>query len=508
MKVKGVLSLYTSLLRLFFILGFLMVCGIKTSYEEEEISFGPLFDKRTDPVEGSDETSFLGPLITYKEKEGAREFGFRPLFYFAENEEEDTTEFDFLYPLMTYDRDKEDKRLQLLLYLFTYDIALSPGRKAEKEFTLFPLIFSKSAEKEEDSYFALFPFFGKIKDKFRRDEINFVLFPLYLETKQGEVRNYSFLWPLFGYYTGGGQKGFRFWPLFGYTKKEGEFESKFALWPIYISQRSKMEEVEEPSFPLFPSYYREFLLLFPFYQSFKSQGRTSTIYLWPLFSHVVDEKKKFERWDAPWPIISYERGEDRSLGRFFPLFMKRTTGTYESAFFLWPLYRFDKTLLGNSERTRRRFLYFLYSDIKEKATREGGRDSRRIDVWPLFTYKRDAEGNIGFHFLSILEPFLHENKGIERNYSPLWRLYQFRKESGGRKVSSFLWNIYRQESDKDYLKVGFRPIIPIFSYERNIEGSDFSVLGGLFGYKLKDDREFFKFFFIPIPISKEEKKSE
>ena len=44
--------------------------------------------------------------------------------------------------------------------------------------------------------------FGNMKNKFYKDEIRFVLFPLFLQTREGEEINSSFLWPFFAYYKG------------------------------------------------------------------------------------------------------------------------------------------------------------------------------------------------------------------------------------------------------------------------------------------------------------------
>ena len=200
---------------------FLLILSVPPSFGDEDFSLGPLFHVDRDKDHDSQEIDALGPFITSKRDKSRSEFGLRPLFYLVEDRESDSTEFDFLYPVATYDRREEDRRFQFLVYLLSYESNMKPSGFREREFTLFPLIFTKSAEDKEKSYFALFPVYGRVQDKFFRDEINFFLFPLFLQTKRGEATAYSFLWPIFGYYTGGGQEGFRLWPLFGYRKKEG-----------------------------------------------------------------------------------------------------------------------------------------------------------------------------------------------------------------------------------------------------------------------------------------------
>jgi hypothetical protein len=474
---------------------FSLTVVVNLSFGEGDFGLGPLLSIEDDKTQESQEQEIeaLGPFITSKRTDKTSEFGFRPFFYLVEDRERDSTEFEFLYPIATYDRREGSWGFQFLLYILSYESNKKASSFREKEFTLFPLIFAKSAERKEDSYFALFPIYGRIKNKLAKDEINFFLFPLFLQTKSGETTNYSFLWPIFSYYTGGGQEGFRFWPFFGYRKKEGMLDEKFALWPIYVSREWVFFGEERRSFSIFP-----------FYSTLQSPQRTQTTYLWPFLNHLVDKKEGIERWDVPWPLINFTRGDKRE-NRVFPLYAIKIDGKDEEGFFLWPLYRYSTLLLGDHRRTKKSVLFFLYSDIKEEPTVEDGRNGRKIDVWPLFSYRRDTKGNRSFHLLSLLEPFLSGNKGIERNYSSFWRLYEWKEDKDGRRVHSFLWNTFRSERYEEKLKIDFRPIIPIFSYKDSGDKSKVYFFGGLFGYKSDQDKKTIRLFFVPINILSSDK---
>jgi hypothetical protein len=222
----------------------------------------------------------------------------------------------------------------------------------------------------------------------------------------------------------------------------------------------------------------------------------------------VDKKKGIERWDVPWPFFNFTRGKEEEETRIFPLYSSEKSEKDEEGFFLWPLYRYDRGTFEDYKRTRNSVLFILYSDIKEEPIIEGGRSGRRIDFWPLFSYKRDREGNLSFNFLSILEPFLSYNEGIERNYSSFWRLYQWKRYNDGRKTSSFLWNMFKSESGKEGIKINLQPIIPIFSYKDWEDESKIYFLGGLFGYKSDHYKKTIKLFYIPINISSQENTDE
>jgi hypothetical protein len=481
----------------------------------EGINLGPLLNTERDPKSHAEEINAIGPFITSRRSDEATEFGFRPFFYLVNDREKNSSEFDMLYPFATYDRRNDNWRFQLFVYLLYLQSERTKNGFDEKEFSLFPFIFSKSAESKENSYFAFFPFYGNMKNKFYKDQVRFVLFPLFLQTRNGEEIHTSFLWPFFGYYKGGGQRGFRFWPLFGYRKKERKLDEKFVLWPIFMSRKQMFYDEE-----------RKMLAIFPFYTNFESPDFTNRTYLWPFFNYVEDKKKGFKQLSSPWPFIGFTRGS-RSGNRFFPLyahFMGERGGgrvipfssevNRESSeegnqdtdgFILWPLYRYSSVKLEDYRRNSKSILFFLYKDVKDEPTIEGGTSGRRIDSWPLFSYRRDNEGNRSFQFISLLEPLTYGVDGLERNYSPLWRFFEWKKYSDERTVTSFLWNTFRTESSKETTKVRFQPIIPIFSYSRIAGESKTHFFGGLFGYQNIGTKRKLKFLFVPIAVGSREK---
>ncbi|MBI4228132.1 MAG: hypothetical protein HY693_00275 [Deltaproteobacteria bacterium] len=457
----------------------------------------------------------LGPFITSKKNEKLTELGFRPFFYSIKDGEKNSSEMDILYPFATYDKRDGNWRFQLLAYLLYLESEKTKNGFSEREFNLFPFIFSKRAEDPEDSYFALFPFFGKMKNKFYKDEISFVLFPLFLQTRNGDEINRSFLWPFFGYYNGGGQSGFRFWPLFGYRKKEEKLDEKFVLWPFIISSKRVFYGEERSTFSILP-----------FYTSFESPNFTNKTYFWPFFNYVEDKKRGFKQLSAPWPFIGFTRGT-REGNRFFPFYAdymgeggggivpfysensieSRGKGYQDrDGFILWPLYRYSSVTLEDYRRSRKSILLILYKEIKDEPIIEGGTSGRRINLWPLFSYRRDNDGNRSFQFFSLLEPLVSGVDGLERNYSPLWRFFEWKKYSDGRTVTSFLWNTFRTEYSEEATKVSLQPIIPIFSYTRAVEGSKTLFFGGLFGYQNTGAIRKLKFLFVPITIGSGEKE--
>ena len=132
----------------------------------------------------------------------------------------------------------------------------------------------------------------------------------------------------------------------------------------------------------------------------------------------------------------------------------------------------------DSRRTR--ICFFLYSDLAEKNT-ETEAVRRRVDFWPFFTHRRDFNGNSRLQVVALLEPFMPENKGIERNYSPLWSVWRSENNPrAGASSQSLLWNLYRREATPDAKKCSL--LFGLFQYQSGSKGKNMRLfyipLGG------------------------------
>lgn len=481
---------------------FLSVFCVKLYYAGG-LGLGPLYEHREVPGGLEERTEMLGPVIVSSMDGPREELGFRPLFYWASDGDADTQSLDVLFPFSSYRSKRGEVSFHALFHIVGYKESLYAGEHEERELTLFPLLFTRSSSAPERGYFALFPIYGSMNGKFFRDEIEFFLFPLYLKTTKGAQTTTSYLWPVFAVHSGEGQKGFRVWPLFGYRKQEQQ-EVKFALWPVFV-QSSRVfygEEIESSS-------------VFPLYSTVRSERGHHTTYLWPFINHTLDKERGYERWDVPWPLANYTRQlDDRSREeegykhqrRLFPLYSRDVSGRDSDGFFLWPLYRYNVRYMADHTRRRTSFLLFIYQDTRETARYPGARDTRRVHLWPLLTYERDTDGHRNISVISPLGPFLMHNKGVERNYEPLWTIFSWKKTPEGYHRSSFLWNTFVTESDGSRLKVRLRPIVPLFSLKKSERGTKVSFLGGLLGYSRKDGEDGvrkrrLKLLYIPFTIS-------
>jgi hypothetical protein len=117
----------------------------------------------------------------------------------------------------------------------------------------------------------------------------------------------------------------------------------------------------------------------------------------------------------------------------------------------------------------------------EKNT-ETGAEKQRVDMWPFFTWRRDFNGNSRLQILAPIEPVLPNNRGIERNWAPLWSLWRAENNlKTGARSRSLLWNLCRSDQTPDSKKI--------------------SLLFGLFQYQSAGETNKLRLFYIPVPES-------
>jgi hypothetical protein len=98
---------------------------------------------------------------------------------------------------------------------------------------------------------------------------------------------------------------------------------------------------------------------------------------------------------------------------------------------------------------------------------------------PFFTYRREYDGSSRLQILAPLEPVLPNNRGVERNWSPLWSIWVSEHNTqNDARSQSVLWNLYRHESSPSSKKC--------------------SLLFGLFQYQSDAEMKMIRLFYIPV----------
>lgn len=450
-------------------------------------SAGPLFSAFDLTLEAGERTEALGPFFYSQAVDSHSGWGVPPLFSTFGDSELDSREYDILYPVLTYDRFGTEHRWQFLQWLSFAGSNTQPGAE-QRRFTLFPIYWQQRSTDPAENYTAVWPFHGHLKRRLLRDEITFTLWPLYVRTlrTRGNIDTRNYIVPIFHNRTGDGLTGWQAWPLIGSESKVvttntnmwGDVESipgherQFLFWPFCLSETRGIGSTNQA----------EFRAMLPFFTSLRSPARDSTTYLWPFgLTRTEDRARRYSETQFLWPVFARARGEGKTVNRVWPLFGRTRTPQQERNFLLWPLYIHRTSQTEFLERERSRVLFFLYSDFREHRL-PTDQSRRRVDVWPLFTHSRDLNGHTRLQVFAPLEPLIPDNKGVQRNWSPLWSVWRAEHNATNNAASqSLLWNLYRRD--------------------RNEAGTRTSCLFGLFQHHRTPHGSGLRLFFVPLKKS-------
>ncbi|HEY5973729.1 MAG TPA: hypothetical protein VIU41_03215 [Geobacteraceae bacterium] len=445
------------------------------------VTIWPLVDYRESPAEGFSNLAILGPLFKWQQSRDTSEYAVRPLFSRSTDTKNDSSTSDYLYPLASSETTPEVSRFQFLKLYQKNTLRKDEEADREQDSMFFPFYISGTSKKY-GPYTSVFPFYGDIYERFWRDEYHYVLFPIYGRTVKNGTTNTNVLYPLFGTTSGEQESGFKFWPLYGQSSKTGVYRKRFVLWPIYTSEESGLDTAN----PV------DKLFLFPLYAATDSPDLSSRTYLWPFFGHTVDRAHSSEEWDLLWPFWLIASGKERNVSRFLPFYSKEEYKGDSKHWYLWPIFKQETMISPSFRQEKSRVLYFLFTDNQEEWPTDGA-SRRRTAAWPLFVYNRDTRGVKSFSFPAPVEPIL-DKPGIEKNWAPLWRIYQQRWNDQGDSAASLLWNLYWHEQRGDSLAYELFPLVRYRSLPRLTE---FQFLKGLVTYRQAAGQSSLRFFWLP-----------
>jgi hypothetical protein len=449
-------------------------------------------------------TEGVGPFF-YRQHTDTEETLAFPPFFSRYQDSLETREDDFLYPLLTYEAHGQEYRWQFI-ELFGFSGGANPEGGGAKRTTIYPFYFSQRSTDSNEDYTAVVPFYGHIKHHLLMDDVFFVMFPLYSETHNKGYVTDNYLYPFFHLRHGDHLEGWQFWPVAGQEHKDitsatngfGDVsvvpghDKFFALWPIYYKNATDLG-TDDPE---------RNLGVLPFYAQLRSPQRDSSTVIFPFFSWIDDRERKYHEWQLPWPFVIFSRGEGKHTSRVWPLFSQShvtrfTTNSFfsfdltgatlagppahataESDSYLWPVWQYHGFHSDLLEQKRERVAFFLYENTVEKNL-ANGKMKQRVDMWPFFTWHRNAQGSERLQVFAPVEPAVPDNAGLERNWSPLWSLWRAEyNATTGQASQSLLWNLYRRESTPA---------------RRNS-----SLLFGLFQYKKEGENKQLRCFYGPV----------
>ena len=411
------------------------------------------------------EKRFFGPLASYKHESDRTSLTIRPIFFSYDSNEGGV--YNYFYPLGKSSKDKS----------YFVPFYISRGLSQSEEPTIDTPISSQTSDtsllllfhgvSSRGSYGGLFPFYGKLYDRFGKDEIGFLLWPLYSYTETDGATKTNLLWPFFTIYTGT-EKGFKLWPLMGSRERQGIKKSSFFLWPVFYKEKDGINS-DEPVDKFYAM---------PFYLSSQSKTREEYMFMFPLYWYSKNPNGEKRR--ILWPIFSFANREDATGYSIFPLISSEKKDSYSTFSILWPvLYNETKWSINDRQYMKKRVL-LINRYVEDE-------DGLFFNVWPIFE-RQEEQGRTHLFMPSIL-PI--RSSDFDKIIKPLFTLMEHRVE-GNRSMSSFLYGLFTKEEDDDEnWKARFAFIFELKKESGNL---GFELLSGLLGF----DNSRIKVLFIPF----------
>jgi len=457
-----------------------LACGSGCAGPGSDVHVAPLYSNLSTAGGGREVEALAGIMrVRYPTPDGAwKSTAFRPL---ASRERLDNGETltRFLVPLGTQRVTAEESVTQLLP-ISRFSKRHTKEGAVEWRFFSLPGIFWSKDEKG-DTWRAIFPFGGRIRDSFTYDSITFVLWPLYMKTKREGRVSHHVLWPFFVYSTKPGlPKSWRIWPFYGVTHSEF-YTRSFWLWPLFHKQRNLHGNVHDSSD------LEQRWSFWPLFSYGKRKSYRAVSAPWPFIGWSYDPASGFWAWDGPWPLVRIQRpGTETDVAtrtRFWPFYSHYRGDELDSTWLPWPLVNVRKETYRNGSRDSE--FVFPFWQRWEKVDADEHHLASYAKLWPL--WQKYTEGDSGRTALPALNPLWH-TPVIDDHYAYLYELYTREWTAAG--VSERSWGgLWRRERDATERRTYVAGIWARRVYMRDgVRRSETSVLFGLLRWRRSDGR--------------------
>lgn len=421
-------------------------------------------------------------------RKGQKDIILRP---FYSNYEDELSAHKFntsLYPLY-YSEQTNHWSKWTFLFVFSHDSTLHDDTGDDSDLVLSPLFQWGRGETDKDRYVAFFPFFGKMKSKLSWGEINFFLFPLYVDWNHKEFKARSIFYPLLLWGSSDIRSEQRFLPFFSKKSHIAKFEHYSVFWPLLQWGRDSLDKKEPTSFSF----------LFPIYNIKSSQygNMKSHAFLWiPLLGSLVgygyDKRTSEVNYNFLFFLMQYGYSNSKDYRKhiFFPFYGYSRFASKEFTFITPFFVHMRSDTYGVKSNSYYLIPFFYYKEmhyIKEE------RADSYYKVWPIFKWHRDAEGNLFWNTLSL---FPIRSTTLERIWDPFVSIIEYKKFINGEKRLSLMMRSYTQRWTEDELHI-YVPFLLDLSLEK--EKTSWKFLYGFLGYeRIEEKRHLQVLWFISI----------
>jgi len=430
-------------------------------------------------VEGEGKRDYWQFLFFYDSitGKGQKEFYLHPFYGSYRNEEKAYYQKSILFPLY-YKRGTDTWSRWNVLNLFSGESTAHQDTGKDNDFMISPLIHWGSGDTEKENYTLLFPFYGHNKSKLGQHELKYILWPVYMSWTYKDYSATSVIWPLTLFGSSPTRSDIRILPFYSSKVHEGKYSHKSILWPI----------VQWGSDDLDKKVPRHYFGVFPFYARKWSEDKSMSAHavLWPLFTWGSDTKRESYNIHLFWFFYQYEYNKDPYIRKhiIFPFYGHYRFGDAKGEYFndtefyfLWVNMQTRSAVMDSDYQM---LIPFYYNE--HRYFKASGEHDYYLKIWPLFSKTEDTRGNLAMGSLALW-PFRADE--FERNWSPFWSIWEYRRYENEDRYLSFLFRLvsfYYNEEESHKFILGFE------THDTPDEYS-FQFLGGFLGYTYRDKPE-------------------
>lgn len=376
----------------------------------------------------------FGPLFEYREMaSGGTLWALRPLYVRQRDPVEDLSIDDTVWPLCSRHQLHEESWWRFLLLAYGSNDDVNNEDSGWKAF-LFPLYFQGRTRQGED-YWALFPIYGHLPHILMMEDIDFTLFPLYLDYEVNGIERRYYGWP---FYSRGedapGVVKTGVFPFYGETARR-DVLTRYVLWPFWTSAEYTSERNPGESWMLWPLAGRV-----------DREREQQKLFLPPFFSHAKTDSA--ERWRMPWPFYETHTSKDLRKWSYWPLFGRTLREDEDRWYALWPI--IERFKLDSRGKRTERFHFFPFY-MNQKIFRKGKDGSETLEesytrFWPFYSVE-ERPGSGYYHLRAFEFMPIRFADGVDRNWAPFWTLYE-RTETDGRIAEDAFWGLFKTDRQR------------------------------------------------------------
>ena len=305
------------------------------------------------------------------------------------------------------------------------------------QFEILP-IWWNGREKDDSSYWGLFPLYGRHPHILMMYDWEFCLWPVWMRYRTPRPKENRWMTSnvvLFPFVHWRDDGSWGFWPFYTFAHNRADDHTS-VLWPIWNWKTCFADRDTGGEGTAW--------MLWPLVGRVAREREEQWLFVPPLFSYAETRSRRAGETDAvestrlrcPWPIFEYEASRQRTRLSVFPLYEHIENRAYADGATLDEITRFGWRLVELLPDETRVFPFWVSRP-----------DDTYFRLWPFWESSVGEDGVRRGRFLSLFP--IRWAPSVDRNWSKFWTLYENATRPGGVTEHSLFWGIMRWTTHDD-----------------------------------------------------------